>query len=196
MYLNSFTEKQRRIILSSYVAFVFLSSLFTINLSVGGGDDVLQWLIWVSLNALFWLGVRLTNWIRTNAYSQATNWHRKAAEKGLASAQLNLGTAYWKGESVPQDYSQAASWFRKAAEQGNAEAQAKLGSSYAKGYGVPEDLVLAYAWLNLAASQGEGNASSSRDLAAEQLPPSQLAEAQRLSSYWRKGQSIQREKQQ
>jgi hypothetical protein len=59
---SSFTEKQRRIIISTYVAFVILSSLYTMNASLG--SDLAQWIVWFFLNGLFWLAVGLVNWIR------------------------------------------------------------------------------------------------------------------------------------
>ncbi len=59
---SSFTEKQKRIIISIYVAFLIPCSFFTISLRVG--SDELQWVIWAFLNGLFWLGVGLINWIR------------------------------------------------------------------------------------------------------------------------------------
>ncbi len=37
-------------------------------------------------------------------YTEAVRWYRKAAEMGLAEAQLNLGGKYYEGQGVPQDY--------------------------------------------------------------------------------------------
>lgn len=128
-------------------------------------------------------------------YAQAVNWFRKAAEQGDAGAQTMLGYAYYSAKGVPQDYSQAVNWYRKAAEQGNASAQGTLGRLHAAGEGLPQDEVLAYAWSNLAAAQGNDTALKGRQLLADRLSPTQLDEAQRLSSNWQKGQSIQREKQ-
>lgn len=126
-------------------------------------------------------------------YAQATNWYRKAAEQGDASAQAKVGRAYFGGHGVPQDYTKAVYWLRKSAEQGIAEAQLLLGVIYAAGLGVPKDTVLGYAWFNLAAAQGYEGAQKARDEQAEALPRAQLAEAQRLSSGWKSGQSIKRE---
>ena len=68
---------------------------------------------------------------------------------------------------------------------------------FAEGFGVPQDYVHAYAWCNLSASRSEGDSRvesvKCRDTASEHLSPTQLAEAQRLSSNWQKGQSIHRE---
>jgi len=37
-------------------------------------------------------------------YAEAVTWYRKAAEKGFAEAQYNLGTMCYRGQGVPQDY--------------------------------------------------------------------------------------------
>jgi len=55
-------------------------------------------------------------------YSQAIILYRKAAERGYAKAQNNLGFMYCKGQGVPQDYSQAHMWFNLAASQRNKNA--------------------------------------------------------------------------
>ena len=86
---------------------------------------------------------------------------RRAADQGHAKAQNNLGTAYAKGEGVPQDYAQALVWYRLAADQGHAKAQNNLGTAYAKGEGVPQDYAQAFAWFRRAADQGDGVAQYS-----------------------------------
>ena len=57
---------------------------------------------------------------------EAARWFRKAAELGLAEAQNNLGTLYFKGEGVAKDRSEALKWYRKAAAQGCAAAKDML----------------------------------------------------------------------
>jgi TPR repeat protein len=130
----------------------------------------------------------------------AVTWFRRAAQQGSPEAQYDLALMYKIGSGVPQDYAQALSWYQKAAEQGYAGAQYGLGGMYAEGKGVSPDFVLAYAWANLGASgpiEDDWLASQSgkmRDQLAIELSPDQLAEAQRLSSNWQVGQSINREK--
>jgi TPR repeat protein len=63
-------------------------------------------------------------------YTEAVKWWRKAAEKGNAKAQYNLGWCYANGQGVPQNYTEAVKWWRKAAEQGDASAQYNLGVCY------------------------------------------------------------------
>jgi TPR repeat protein len=47
-------------------------------------------------------------------YAQAALWYRKAAEQGLAEAQLGLGTLYGGGRSGPQDFVESYFWFNLA----------------------------------------------------------------------------------
>ncbi len=44
--------------------------------------------------------------------------YRKAADQGIAEAQVNLGTMYNDGYGVPQDYVQAHMWYNLAAARG------------------------------------------------------------------------------
>ncbi|MBL6749758.1 MAG: sel1 repeat family protein [Nevskia sp.] len=117
---------------------------------------------------------------------------RPLAERGDARAQLSLAMMYhYAHQGVPLDHAEAAKWYRKAADQGNAPAQARLGLMYFRGQGVPRDYVQAYKWNTLAAaSLPEGDplrqtASLARDMAAQQLMPGQIAEAQKLAREWR-----------
>ena len=63
-------------------------------------------------------------------------WYRKAAERGSAEAQNNLGLMYALGRGVAQDDAEAVKWFRKAAKQGYAPAQNNLGAMRRQGRGV------------------------------------------------------------
>ena len=53
-------------------------------------------------------------------------WYRKAADRGFASAQYNLGSIFARGADVPKDLAEAGKWFTKAAQQGHAKAQLDL----------------------------------------------------------------------
>jgi S1-C subfamily serine protease len=50
---------------------------------------------------------------------EAARWFRKAAEKGVAEAQYNLGVMSLKGDGAPQDYTAAYMWFNLAAAGGH-----------------------------------------------------------------------------
>jgi TPR repeat protein len=47
---------------------------------------------------------------------KALYWYQKSAEQGFASAQINLGVKYLRGEGVDQDVRQAYVYFSLAAE--------------------------------------------------------------------------------
>ena len=103
------------------------------------------------------------------------------AEQGDADAQFNLGVMYANGNGVVQDYKEAVKWYRKSAEQGDADAQFNLGVRYGTGQGVIQDNVYAHMWFNIAASNGNADAVKGRDIVAEQMTSSQMAEAQKLA---------------
>ena len=123
--------------------------------------------------------------IEKGDYATALKEFKPLAEKGLASAQYNLGVMYVEGQGVTQDYVQAASWYRKAAEQGNAFAQSNLGAMYYTGQGVTQDYVQAHKWFNLAGANGEKDAVEARDLIEKRMNKSQIEKAQALASAWR-----------
>jgi TPR repeat protein len=57
---------------------------------------------------------------------EAVEWYRKAAEKGNAEAQYNLGEMYRVGRILPKDSAEAARWLKQAADQNHLEAQVRL----------------------------------------------------------------------
>ena len=77
----------------------------------------------------------------------------KAATKGFAPAQNNLGNKYYNGKGVEKDYAKAVEWYRKAAEQGYDWAQYNLAERYYSGDGVEQDYVKALEWYIKAAEQ-------------------------------------------
>ena len=90
---------------------------------------------------------------KTN-YAEAMKWYRKAAEKGNAVAQNNLGNMYKNAFGVTKDYNEAVKWFQLAAEQGNASGQYNLGLMYQHGYGVKKDYAKALEWYEKSAKKG------------------------------------------
>ena len=133
--------------------------------------------------------------------SKATELFLKAAEQGNSSAQSKVAGRYSQGWGVPKDEAKAAEWYLKAAAQGDADSQSDVGNAYRFGSGVQKDFVLAYAWINLAASSGDkyaaaiftSSADKDRRSLEHSMAPADLAEAQRLSSGWKKGQILVRE---
>ncbi len=80
------------------------------------------------------------------------------AVSGDASAQMKLGTLYYKGQGVSRDYDKAARLFLQAAEKGDPYAQSNLGYMYELGEGVPQDYSQAAHWYLKAARQGNRRA--------------------------------------
>ena len=120
-------------------------------------------------------------------YKTACARFMEAADQGYLDAQYMLGRMYDNGEGVPQDYNQAVIWYRKAADQGHASAQSKLGWMYYNGQGVPKDYVEAHKWFNLAAANTGENESRdkairNRDLVAQLMTPTEIAEARKRAS--------------
>ena len=55
----------------------------------------------------------------------ASQWFRKAAERGVADSQFNLGILYARGIGVEQNLAESYKWFSLAAAQGDADAGRK-----------------------------------------------------------------------
>lgn len=71
----------------------------------------------VSLDAMSNLGMYF--YTLTNRIPEAIQLLQNAANRGNASAQVNLGKAYYEGKGVPQNRETAAYYFGLAAKQGN-----------------------------------------------------------------------------
>ena len=118
-------------------------------------------------------------------YTAALKEWQPLAEQGSRDAQYNVGLAYEEGKGVPQNYAEAAKWIERAANQGQVEAQHDIGAMYGIGKGVKRDYVRAYKWMSICAAKGNGGCASQRDLLAQKLKGSKLADAQRQASDWR-----------
>ena len=81
----------------------------------------------------------------------AFDQYRRAAESGIAMAQLRLGRMYQQGTGTAQDDAQAVRWYRAAADQGYPPAQIALAKMYEQGRGVAQDHAAALVWYHRAA---------------------------------------------
>jgi TPR repeat protein len=100
-------------------------------------------------------------------HAEALKWFRRAADKGFAPAQYNLGLAYELGHGVPADEREAFKSYLMAAEQGFGAAQFNVGNMYAAGRGVGQDLFEANLWFKQAAEKGIVEAQFNLGLAYE-----------------------------
>jgi TPR repeat protein len=91
-------------------------------------------------------------------HEEGVLWYRKAVERGLASAQNRLASAYECGHGVPKDDNQAALWYRRAAEQGDPDGQFMLAVMYLEGRGVLHSPEQAISWFRKSADQGDDGA--------------------------------------
>ncbi|HEV8690346.1 MAG TPA: tetratricopeptide repeat protein, partial [Ideonella sp.] len=87
-------------------------------------------------------------------FPEAAKWYAKAADQGLARAQVRLGFLYEEGKGVGADIGKAVALYTQSAEQGDAWGQAALGLSYMQGRGVEQKDEQAARWFRLAAEQG------------------------------------------
>jgi TPR repeat protein len=94
-------------------------------------------------------------------FGQAFDLLTKAANQGIAMAQLTLGDLCDRGTEVAQNDDNAAKWYRMAAMQGLPFAQRGLALLYASGRGVPQSFSDAAYWYRRAALQGDAVAQSS-----------------------------------
>lgn len=107
----------------------------------------------------------------------------RAAALGFPKAQENLGRCYARGRGVRKDPAQAAEWLAKAAAQDYGPAQIALGRFLLESRpGHPGDPVLALAWFLRAEALKEDGARECVQQTREQLPPQDIAEAERRAS--------------
>lgn len=88
---------------------------------------------------------------------------RLQAEKGLASAQYNLGRMYELGIQLPTDKKLAMDWYEKAAKQHYPDAEYRMGISLLYGSGVKRNEAVGKKWLALAAKHGHAVAKNMMD---------------------------------
>jgi hypothetical protein len=113
--------------------------------------------------------------------SEAFAWFRKAAEKGYAPAENNMGFIYANGKGVPVDGKQALRWYRAAADKGVVAAEYSIGMMYLRGIAVAQDLTEAKQWLRRAAQHGSMEAEKEIQIAASDKDPEHSPTAKSLS---------------
>jgi uncharacterized protein len=93
---------------------------------------------------------------------QARVWFERAAHRGHAESQYQLGNMYAYGHALPppgeETMRMAAQWYFAAARQGHADAQYSLGILFLAGSGVTANSKEARVWFSRAAAQGHGDA--------------------------------------
>ena len=101
------------------------------------------------------------------SYGAAIGWYTRAAEKGFASAQFNLGLKYDIGRGTPEDDARAGDWYARAAEQGHVKSEYNLSVLDAdKGASVREDDRFTEEWRELEAEEKYKNVAFKPDFQA------------------------------
>ena len=85
----------------------------------------------------------------------ASEYYKRSASQGNASAMFCLGKMYWYGSGVKVNHPQAVKCFRNAAEHGNVESMVTLGFIYYRGMHVRKNLSEARKYYQLAADNGD-----------------------------------------
>ena len=99
---------------------------------------------------------------------KAVEYYRRAAERGYAQAQNNLGMAYSSGigNSGVKDSTLAVEWYRRAAEGKSSDAENNMGLAYWTGNGVgAKDPNKAVAFWTRSAQNGNVQAQCSLGVA-------------------------------
>jgi len=84
--------------------------------------------------------------------------YRKAANKGDANAEYQVGLIFHEGRGIAKDKKKAYKWFNRAAKSGDADGQYYVGLVYSLGQGTKKDPQKADKWIRLAADQGNARA--------------------------------------
>ncbi|WP_353646381.1 caspase family protein [Mesorhizobium sp. WSM2239] len=93
-------------------------------------------------------------------FNRAFDFYMQAAALGNLRARTNIGTAYVRGQGVPELPEEGILWYKLAASSGWANAMAALGDAYSKGIGVQKDMVEAAKLYTAAADMGQIDAMS------------------------------------
>lgn len=91
---------------------------------------------------------------KTKDYTEAARLYDRAASRGFAPAQAQLGYLYQTGTGVAEDARKAFDLYTKAAESGDKLGQFRLAVAYINGIGTARDASAARHWLTKAAESG------------------------------------------
>ena len=125
----------------------------------------------------------------------ALEWYRKAAAKGSMDARLHVGQILLYGEGgntpgerVAPNPTEGIRWVYEAATNRHAPAYWEMGLALQQGAGVQTNLVEAYAWMRLSPQTNAVSRRIAMNKQALALDTKQLAEAQEMSTRFKKGQ--------
>ena len=88
-------------------------------------------------------------------YEKALFWSQKAADKGSARAEANLGAIYLNGYGASRDYAKAKRLLKSSSARGDMKAPRYLGEIYEQGLGVKQDYKKAAEFYALGAKRDD-----------------------------------------
>jgi TPR repeat protein len=91
--------------------------------------------------------------------SQAFDYYKRAADGGIAEAQMYLSRCYQTGRYVKKNKKEAFAWALRAANNGIVQAQEYVADCYRKGRGIGKNQFFAYDWYKKAAANGSSSAA-------------------------------------
>lgn len=118
--------------------------------------------------------------------AEARQWLERAASQGDPVAAVRLGGLYERGEQTARQPSLAENWYLRAARQGHAAGLYSLGMLYARG-AAPVSQRPIPAWMQLTLADRPSSARAGLIRLKERMPPSDIAEAERLADAWKPG---------
>jgi TPR repeat protein len=119
-------------------------------------------------------------------YSDAINFCKVAASKGMRRSLYIMGTLTAQGKGVIQDFKKSKNFMLASAALNNPAAYIYLGEMARDGkYGDPKDAKQAYAWFSLAAAADTNNNMAAQSRDALQLNSQDMIAAQQLASSWK-----------
>ena len=119
-------------------------------------------------------------------YSDAINFCKVAASKGMRRSLYIMGTLTSQGKGVIQDFKKSKSFMLASAALNNPAAYMYLGEMARDGkFGDPKDAKQAYAWFSLAAAADTNNNAATQSRDALQLSSQDMIAAQQLAAQWK-----------
>ena len=161
------------------------------------GDEKIQYDMGVRIGDYISYPLGVLNDPRAKRYLlSAADCYRKAADRGYAPAQNDLGLLYEEGLKRPLDFKHSAPLYRAAALQGYAPGLANMGLAYEKAQGVKQNLFTAYMLYQMAIRYAghdehiEDAAVSAADHIELDLSKRDVMRAKAIAAAWKPGQPL------
>lgn len=140
----------------------------------------------IALGGIAVAAAGLLLWKTADQRERAAQQAARAASQGDPVAAVRLGGLYERGEQTARQPSLAENWYLRAVRQGHAPGLYSLGMLYARG-AAPVSQRPIPAWMQLTLADRPSSARAGLIRLKERMPPSDIAEAERLADAWKPG---------